>query len=330
MKILVIQLRRIGDVLLTTPAVTALRKKFPAARIDFLVEKNSVSILGGNPEIDQILVYDKKHSFHWLKKIFFTRYDLVVDFLNNPRSALITFFSFAKKRLGFKSKGRSWAYNLKVVPDDKSKYVVDYKFDLLRPLGIERDAEKPRISVESRSLAEAKKFFQAFGPPNADWVGISPTSRRSTRVWKKEYFAQVSDYLIEKYGVKVIFFWGPGEEKTVDEIFSLTRFPAVKYIPESLEKLVAFISCCQLFISNDNGPKHLAQALDIPTICVFGPSSAVSWTATEEKHRAIQSPLRCSPCFSNQCPLNTLECMEKVKPEDVYEIIATMVREKIV
>ncbi|MFH1258637.1 MAG: glycosyltransferase family 9 protein [Elusimicrobiota bacterium] len=327
-KILVIQLRRIGDVVLTTSAVEALRKKFPEAHIDFLVEPASAPVLRGNPNIDQVLVYDKKKSLLWLGKIFWARYDLVIDFLNNPRSALLTFFGFAKIRLGFKYayKGRSWAYNLKPLPDPKNKYMVDYKFDLLRPLGIERKNEKPLLVVDHKSLRQAKEFFQSFGPH--PWVGISPVSRRATRVWKKEYFAKISDYLTEKYKVKVIFFWGPGEEETIAQIFSLLRFPAVKYLPQGLEKLIAFISCCQLFISNDNGPRHLAVALGVPTVGVFGATSAIACTPVEDQHRAIQSPLNCSPCFNNQCP--TIECMEQIKPEAVSKIIDELVNKKIV
>ena len=200
-KILIIQLRRIGDVLLTTPALRALRQKYPQARIDFLVEKPGGEILLGNPNLNRLLIYDKRARIAWIKKIRAEKYDLILDFMRNPRTTLITLLSGARHRVCFRKKWRDYACNIKVEPDPVSKYVPAFKLDLLKPLGVVNGDVSLDIKVLKGSEQTIGSWLAKEGVRENDrLVGISPTSRRAARVWRKEGYAAIADMMIKKCG----------------------------------------------------------------------------------------------------------------------------------
>src|SRR4051812_19415278 len=133
--ILILQLRRIGDVLFTLPAAGALRRQFPQARIDFLTEKPSDQLARLNPNLSEVLVYDRERPVHWLKEIRARRYDWVIDFHANGRTLMLSLFSGAPLRAAFRgSATRRFVYNHLAETTDR-KYIVEQKMDLLKSLG---------------------------------------------------------------------------------------------------------------------------------------------------------------------------------------------------
>lgn len=319
-KILIIQLRRIGDVLLTTPVIRALRKKFPQAQLDFLVEKAGSEVLKGNPYLSNILIYDKKEQVTWLRKVRASRYDVILDFLRNPRTAWITLCSGARYRVGFKRKWRDFAYNVRVAADPVPKYVPAFKLDLLKPLGIQDENINLDLVVDEQSKKRVQQYLSATGVDQTTLlVGISPTSRRPARRWRKEGFAEVADHLIRTCKAKVIFLWGPGEEEYVDEVIRLMKEKPLKHPPFSIAELVALIGQLKLFVSNDNGPLHIAQAFGIPTVAVFGPTQSVNWNAPGEQNRAVKVVVGCLECNKQECA--EMECMKKLSSATVIDAI---------
>lgn len=317
-KILIVQLRRIGDVLLTTPVIRALREKFPQAHIDFLVEKPGAEILQGNPYLSNILVYDKKEQVRWLQRIHRERYDLIFDFLRNPRTSWIVFSSGARYRVAFKKQWRDFAYNVRITPDPVPKYVPAFKLDLLKVLGIENNNVTLDIVVTETACAKARQWLSQEGVTGSDLlIGISPTSRRQARRWSKAGFARTADYLMRKHKAKVVFLWGPGEEEYVDDILRMCKESPLKHPSLTIAELTALIKELNLFIGNDNGPMHVAQAFAIPTVVIFGPTQSVNWSDPQPRNIVIKADVDCLECNKQEC--DKMYCMEKVSPEKVIE-----------
>ncbi|MBI5417865.1 glycosyltransferase family 9 protein [Candidatus Poribacteria bacterium] len=323
-KILVIQIRRIGDILVTTPVMRSLRKAFPSAKLDFLSNDISAPVLYGNSNIDEIVVMSEDKTKTYMEQIKFLKYirdrkyDIVFDFLGTPRSAYITAFSGAEYRVGFIFRGRSWAYNIKVNSDGSARYVVDYKFDLLRALNIPvLDTDLDKIIIPNENKEKVNKYLSSLNIKKNDLkVIISPTSRRNARMWTKKGYAQLSDLLIKKYKAKVFFVWGPGEKEVIDDIFKLMEEKAEIIPLFDLKDLAYLLSISQFFISNDNGPMHIAVAMGTPTLTIYGPSEEWRWTPPNNvRHGIIRKEITCIRCGKHECENHI--CMDTLTANEV-------------
>lgn len=325
-KILIIQLRRIGDVLLTTPVIRALREKFPRARIDFLVEKPGAEILQGNPYLNNILVYNKKEQVNWLRRVRGEHYDVILDFLRNPRTGWLTLLSGARYRIAFRNRWRDFFYNVRVKPDPVPKYVPAFKLDMLKSFGIENNNVVLDLAVSEKDGARVRQWLSQEGIHDSDLLlGISPTSRRQARRWRKTGFAEVADYLIQKHKAKVVFLYGPGEEGYVDDILQMCKETALKHPSLTVGELTALIKQLKLFVGNDNGPMHIAQAFAIPTVVIFGPTQSVNWSDPQPRNRVVKSDVDCLECNRQEC--EKMSCMEKVSAEKVIEAVQKIMQE---
>ncbi|MGA1870430.1 MAG: glycosyltransferase family 9 protein [bacterium] len=304
MKILLIQLRQIGDVLMCTPALRALRSTFKRAEITFMVEHFSYCALMHNPNIDKFIIPSRKMSaseyIHLIARLKKERYDIIIDFFQNPKSAAITWLSRAEKRISFKCKWRNWAYTITVDPGDDDQYAAVQKLRLLRPLEIEySDGGVLDLYVSDEDRKWADNLFNYLDFKSDDLIlALSPVSRRAYKVWPGEYFAELCNYLIKKYGAKILFTWGPGEKSHINEIVSrMETKPHLNYSISTIQQLKALFEKSSLFIGNDNGPRHIAISAGIPTVGIFGITNPHRWTPPHsplhtiirEKERGIRS-----------------------------------------
>jgi ADP-heptose:LPS heptosyltransferase len=309
-KILVIQLRRIGDVILTTPALAALRRRFPEATIDFLVEAPGAEALADNPNISEVLVYRAGGLLDWLgwiRMIRRRRYDWVIDYMGNPRSAFITFFSAAALRAGPSHVGHRWAYNHPLVQSDKTCYAGLEKMKVLRTLGI-----------ESGGADFMPKVYFPAEPAQANRIGLAPASRKVTRRWPAASYAALGRLLRERHGCRLLVFWGPGEKELAEEV-ARGIGEGAEITPETttLQAAARLMAGCRLIITNCSGSKHLASALGVPTLTIHGSSDPASWTPPHPSHLAVRlEQLHCIGCQLNDCPYG-LECMKQLSPETV-------------
>ena len=279
-----------------TPAVRILRKHFPNSEITFLVGTKAFDALRYNPNIDRFIVPDLKMSFikhfFYLLGFVFSRYDIVIDFQRNPRSALVTFLTFAKKRISFiGSKHRNYAYNIMQIENDNHLYAPINKLKLLQPLGIKETNDRlPEFFLSEKEEKYAEELWNILGFRANDLViAISPVSVRPYRLWEANNFAKICDFLIDKFNAKIVFTWGPGEYHIVESILKIMKHKMnVKYKIESIMQLKAIFEKSSLFIGNDNGPRHIAITAGIPTIGIFSHHFTNHWTPPNiEKHLAI-------------------------------------------
>ncbi len=314
-RILVVQLRRLGDVILTTPALSALKKTYPDATLDFLVEAPGAQAVAGHPDIDEILIYAAAgplDALSWALKIRARRYDWVIDFLANPRTALLTALSGAAVKAGPAHVRRAWAYNHKMLQSPKAVYAAQEKVVWLKELGVTPGAALllPRLFIAER-------------PERVEnVVGLVPPSRQVTRRWPAGSYARLGRLLRDKHGCRLKVFWGPGEKPLADEVVrgigaGAFAVPETKTIAELGRELAE----CRVVVSNCAGPKHVALALGVPTVTVHGSSDPASWTPLHPDHLAVRlDELRCIGCLSNACRFQ-LECLTQLSAERVLPFV---------
>lgn len=313
--ILVVQLRRLGDVILTTPALEALKKKYPGAKLDFLVEAPGAEAVAGHPAIDELLVYDADGALgalSWALKIRARRYDWVIDFLANPRTALLTALSGAKVKAGPAHVARRWAYNVRMVQSPQACYAALEKVRWLSALGItpEDAPELPRLMLAQRPMKVENV------------IGLVPPSRKETRRWPAPSYARLGRLLRDKHGCRIKVFWGPGEKGLADEVVHGIGAGAFA-IEETrgIADLARELASCRVVVGNCAGPKHVALALGVPTVTIHGSSDPASWTPVHPDHLAVRlDELPCIGCRSNDCPYN-LECMRQLPAERVLPAV---------
>jgi heptosyltransferase-3 len=335
-KILLIQLRRIGDVLMCTPALRALRSHYRESHIAFLTERESSDLLSLNPHLDEVIILDKKkynNPFYSLTKIWKVRkgsFDLVIDFFGNPRSAYFSFFSGAKKRVGYDYPLRRHFYNV-VIRDDKTpKYAAQSRLDVLKVLGIEDRKVDLDFFIPDEAGSFAQEFFEQNKLSSENlWISISPTSRRHFNRWPLERYARLADWLISQFGAKIILVWGPGEKGVLEKVKGfMKKDPVTSWETKSLFELGAILERCDLHIGNDNGTKHIAVAVGKPTITIYGPHNPVSWTYPDfSRHKFLKTEVDCPDCDAIKHKCTRLSCLDGITVENVQRTFIQLLTE---
>ena len=290
-RILLIQLRQLGDILLTTPAIRAVREFYPDAELHFLAHKMGNLILKDNPHIDRLITYTEKDSvfaqLKLMKELRQNRYDLVIDFMYNPRSAIFALSTGCKTRVAFPSR-RNFAFT-KIVPKPPSDYIVREKFHILQALDIPASNENLVLPWREKDLGPYGDFLAKHQlDKTRPRMVLSATHRREVRQWPRERYASLADELVRKYKAVVIWAWGPGEKDFVEEARSLCKEETLMAPDTSFSELAAFFANCDLFIGNSNGPSHVAVSSRIPSLQLHGPTIAKAWCPNNTIHHSVQ------------------------------------------
>lgn len=327
-KILIIQLRQIGDVLLTTPAARTLREAFPGAGLDFLTQAPADQLLRGNPALDNVLVYDRSKPFRELLRARRAGYDVVVDFMSNPRSALLTALSGAAIKVGPGYTAAAWAYNRKFFPAPERPYSAFRKIDALSVLGISgRPYRYPELFPSEEDRAWADGAFTSAGFPAGPVLTFAPASRRITRQWPPEHYARLAARCASELGAGVMVLWGPGERELAGKISGMAASPLVKPAPATptLLRLAALIGKSALTVSNCSGTKHIAQAAGVSTLGIYGSSDPAHWTPPDDpEHQFVRDEsLECIACRRNDCPIG-IKCLRDLSPDTVFAKLVSM------
>lgn len=365
-RILVIKLRHIGDVLLTTPVFKALKENFPEAFVSALVNKSTEAVLEKNPHIDQIITYDrgiKKLQFldryaeemRFLNFIRKMKFDTTIDLTGGDRAAVISYFSRAKRRIGISAQGflGKKHFYTDIFEIDGKKHTLLQNLEVLEKMGIK--IIKPEVILHVTE--DEKKWAKNLIQPSTQYkvVHIHPTSRWLFKCWRDEYMAEVIKWLIDK-GCKVVLTASAEEKelKKIDTIISyLTAFSEANRRSTqlvnlagklTLRQLIAVSSVCDLYFGIDTAPMHIAAALGKPVVALFGPSGAFNWgpwdnEANESpyykrngiqrygKNIVIQRDWSCIPCGKDGCEGSKISnCLVDIKPKEVIDIISEEIK----
>lgn len=334
-RILFIRLKAIGDVVLCTPLVRALRKAYPAARLDLLTDAAPASLLKHNPHLTTLLTAPPKGAslggqWRFLKGLRQNRYDLVFDLFGNPRSAWMTFLSGAPARAGYAYRGRKWAYTHRVPMNRTRKYQVEVNLDVLRYLGIPDDGIGTEIFLTDGEKAWGESCLDGLGLQKGGGprVGLNPTGTWSAKRWPAASWRELAQALSQT-GIRPLLLTGPGDGALADEVTRGLGERVALAPPTDLRQSASLIAGLDLLIGNDGAPQHIAQALGTRSLTLFGPTWGISWNKPgDPRHRLMQDPPPCGPCDRTLCPNpphpasgvpSYLECLTRLTPEKVLE-----------
>ena len=336
-KILIIKLRAIGDVVLSTIVISNLRKAFPDAQIDFLTESPAKDAIVGNPDLNEVIIFERtriqklnvwlglRENIRFIESIRRNRYDIVFDFFGNPRSALFTLLSGAKKRVGYDWRGRRLAYNIVVTSRAAEVHEAEFHLDALAALDIPIVDRNLTFPITACAKNFADDFFAEQHLQNSLVIGLNSSGGWPAKKWPLSYFAQLADRMVQKLSAKVLLLWGPGELDEVKWVHHLMTTEAI-IIPETdLKQLGALLQKCSLIVSNDSGPMHIAAAVGTPTVGIFGPTHPETQGPYGAKHEvAVKKGLRCLGCDRLNC--ETDECMRNLSVDEVWEVVTKCLR----
>jgi lipopolysaccharide heptosyltransferase II len=314
-RILLIQLKRAGDVLVTTPVLPALRQALPDAWIDFLVDAPWAPLLEHNPNLNGVQTFEGAAWRTW-RRLRAASYDWIIDFQSSPRSVIAGLYSGARRRVGYRVPfwGRWFHHSIRRPGREVS--VTEGKMALVRSILADiGPAGDHRVFLTGPERAWAKEQIDGSAKRT---IGLIPTHRHPVRRWPGESFAGVARRLVSQ-GVAVWWFWGPGEKEYVEGF--QRQVPGSHLIPSaSLRQMAALLEQCRGVVTNDNGPMHLAVAVGTPTITMYGPTDPESWNPGGDPHRVVQAKgVSCLRCNLNECPFGH-ECMTRISPDEVYEL----------
>lgn len=329
-KILIIKFGGIGDILLATPVLPNLKQFFPDTEIFFLTLRHSRDILIDNPYLSRAFTYDPNEDKSWclIKNIRDQKYDLVIDLFGNPRTALITFLSGAKYRFGFKFRGRDYAYNIKVKGRGGEVHNVEFNLDALRALDIPIVSKKLYLPMNIVHEEFSENFIRKHNIDSKKIIGISKTGGWESKRYKINDYIELINRLNEIFDVNFILFWGNSKEKEdcfyiKENIIKNNAF----VIPESpIRYLGAIIKRCDLVIGNDSGPLHIAVAVGVPTLGIYGPTNpSLQGPYGENNLSIVKKDLECLYCNLLQCPIGNI-CMTELSKEKIIDSVKILVQ----
>ncbi len=291
--ILIIVFKGIGDVLLTTPLIRALKKGLPESRLYFLTRRPSLGILENNPNLSGVFCREDRP----LPAIRAAGIDISLDFMRSASSGFYALFSGAGKRLAFSYPAGRIFHNILPVKKENPGYTVFDRLQLLEPLGIPDDGPEPELYFKPENSARAEAFLSGEGiAPGTFTVTLDITSPREHRRWAPENFSRLADSLVTAFGAKVIFLWGPGELDYVKAAMSSAREKHLLCPDFNLLDMAALLKRTALHAGTSSAPMHIAVSQGTPTFTIYAPqNSPASWSPPGPLHSWAQGELASLP-----------------------------------
>jgi len=327
--ILVIKLRHIGDVLLATPVFASLREAYPDAKLSILVNRGTEEILAHHPAIDELIIAEKGRigaQLRFLGILRRKRFDCVVDLTDGDRSAWISVVTGSSVRIGFNAehRWRGLLYSHVAVPLAEDVHRVEYDLAALRPLGLTPRRSRPTLHVSSDDDAVAEQTLHDLGADRNSssemLIVIQPGARYPLKVWPPERFAELADRLAKAFNCRILL-GGDGKERDVAESVrqQTASKPTIIAGRLSLLQFAALLKHCALFVGNDGGAMHIAAAVDVPVVALFGPTYPHRWGPRGRVSEVLYKGLDCRPCYHPTCIRGEENCMRMISVDEVFD-----------
>jgi heptosyltransferase-1 len=326
-KVLLVRLRRIGDVVMTTPAITALRKALPSAHISYVIETPYRELIEGNPHVDKVIVLPrpmgKKRFMNTVRLLRKERFDVAIDFHGGPTASLITFLSGARQKIGYRIKYKSFAYDISLPRSLESSlnHSVENHIRLVQAMGIEVP-EPPPLLLPEPSESDKKKIH-AFLSDNhlqdSKVVVIHVGAGNEFRWWGIDNWASLVSSLVKHQGAKIVLIGASEDEKNADQILSGHPESVFSQVGRlNLKELKEMIAKATLYIGPDSGPMHIAASTPTPIVALFGPNLSAYNAPWQTKATIIEKELDCRPCDQRNCISGDFRCMRRITAKEIY------------
>lgn len=318
--ILFLRYDRIGDMVLSTAALKALRTVYPHARITVLASERNYEILDHNPSVDEILIY--KGILWFIREMRPRGYDLVIDpyVTYEMKSAAMTYLAGRKYRIGFEEAGREIFFNIKGPVASPPKRMVDHLLDLAELAGGKREGCEPEVFLSDMEIQWANEALAKKGiSANELTIAIHPGAHYPSQRWPAERFGELARRILAQCEAKVILLGSSDEEGLLKAAKKSAGEDIQIFSCSGIREFMALLSRCELLVCNNSGPLHIASALKVPTVSMIGPTNTPLWLPYGENNVVLNKRLSCSPC--NRAICKDHECMESITVDEVFEAV---------
>jgi heptosyltransferase II len=340
-KILVRTTNWVGDTVMMIPALTALGKRFPDARITVLASPWVIPLLENHPCVDGTMVIDKGKGFfstckeltRVISRIRSERFDLAVLFQNAFEAAFLASMGGVRQIAGYNTDGRGLFLTHKVIRDKDilSVHQIEYYLRLVETLGCQIEDRKPDLHISDEDLESTRSMISFLGiEENSFVLGLNPGAvYGSAKRWPEDRFAAIGDLAAKNWNARVLIFGAFSEREIGDRVSGYMHADTINLCGQTtLGQAMALIKRCNLFVTNDSGLMHVAAAFDVPLVAVFGPTDYITTGPYGKNSRIVRHDIDCSPCLKETCPQDH-RCMLSIKPEEVWEAMENLKTEVV-
>lgn len=334
-RVLVVKLRSIGDTVLATPSLIALRRMLPEAQIDILLEDRVAPLLDGHDAIDNVISVGRNSVERWriAWQLRQRRYDVAFNLHGGTTATFFTRASGARHRVGYSNYQYSFVYNhLPLSASDfwqrEKTHSAEQQLALLGFVGVPvDDRPKSRLIVTDMAIESLEKKFHAKsrrsqGDKHAGYVLLHPGTAFLTKKWPIENFARTAEFLAER-GLQIVAISSKAESETLRELTAASKTPLVTFDDLTLPEITALASRARLFVGNDSGIAHIAAAVGAPSVVIFGSSNRDHWRPwTDSPNEIVFEEFACQPCPGYTCEVyGEPKCILSVRPDAVFSAV---------
>jgi lipopolysaccharide heptosyltransferase II len=352
LRILLVRLRQIGDVVFTTPAIHALRRRFPDAQLSYIVEPAAAPVVLNNPNLSDIIVAPRVRGLSGMladvglgRRLRAARYDIAIDFHGGPRASLLTWLSGAPVRIGYEIAGRGWMYTRRIArPRElRRRHSVENQWDLLASLDIApptRAIDPVEMPADGTTIAAVEARLRQGGVrPNDQIVVVHVSAGNPFRRWPIEHFVTlIANLAGDDPKRRFVVTSGPSEGDAASRVIAGARSALGEDAAErvvscgefSLAELRALFERAALYIGGDSGPLHIAATATVPIVGLYGPTlpeRSAPWRSDRYPTASVDvGELPCRPCDQRVCAPGDFRCLTRIQPEQVLEACLRVLR----
>ena len=330
--ILIVKLSAIGDVIHALPVAHSLKQNYPDARITWVVERPAYDLLTNNPDIDEIIIFDKpkfktlaglfRHAPEFISLLRQKKFDLALDLQGLFKSGMISFLSGASTRFVYENtREGSQLLSTRIAGEYQRGHVVERCLDVVRGLGCQVGKPVFTLNVTPSEADLTKRIAaQANFDIEKPYVVFALGANWPNKIWPYEHFAKLSERLYDENIIPVMV-GGKGDQVLAELIASMAKVPPIDLTGKTTLKQLAFIiQKARVFVGGDTGPMHLSAAVGTPTVALMGPTDIIRNGPYGQEASTIITPRECAGCWQRKCP-KQLDCLQSISVEQVYEVV---------
>jgi len=329
-KILLFKISSLGDIILSTPSIRAIRKRFKNSEIKVLLDVNFREVLDNCPYIDEVITCDlngRDSGGGFLKlagRLRSEDFDISIDLQNSRRSHLLAFLSGIPERYGYDNGKFSFLLNRKISLPSEPMFPVEHQGCVLGLLGITNMDHRlelwPRKDDDEWAVSFLKDNWLKEGQKLVA-ISLSASGRWKTKNWNMSSILKLTEMFAKKHGGRVVLLGTDADRPRAVEFMKKTDAKPIDAVGKtSISRLVSLVKNCHVLVAGDSAPMHIAAAIGIPCVALFGPTDPDRHLPPAEHQKVLYKNIKCSPCYKPTCSRD-IKCMTSIKPEEVFDTL---------